>query len=137
MRLYVASDLHGRKATVKGRTFVGIGGSNPTPFGTPFELSEEEIWAALGRAMEPGAVLVSHPPPRGFVDRVHSGEHVGSHSVRRAIEEFRPPLVLCGHIHEARGIARLGRTTIVNPGPAQKGHSALVDINGEVHAQLL
>ena len=122
---------------VGGRTFVGLGGSNPTPFGTPFELSEAEIERTLRPVMEPDAILVSHPPPKGVVDVVHSGEHVGSTAVRRIVEEFRPPLVLCGHIHEARGIATLGPTTIVNPGPARMGHSALVDIDGGVRVELL
>ncbi len=130
-------NLHGRKAIVGGRTFVGIGGSNPTPFGTPFELPEEEILATLRRTMERDAILVSHPPPRGYVDVAHSGGHVGSTAVRAIVEEFEPPLVLCGHIHEARGTATHGRTTIVNAGAARDGHSALVEIDGEVRVQLL
>ena len=130
-------DLHGKKVTIAGRTFVGIGGSNPTPFGTPFELSEREIEATLGPIMETGAILVSHPPPRGVVDTVHSGAHVGSVAVRAIVEKFRPPLVLCGHIHEARGIGRLGPTTVVNPGAARDGHSALIELDGEVRVRLL
>ena len=129
--------IHGKKARVAGRTFVGIGGANPTPFGTPFELDEEEIARMLHNVMEPGVVLVSHAPPRGFVDTVPTGEHVGSTSVRAIVEEFAPPLVLCGHIHEARGVARHGPTTIVNPGPAAAGRRALVEINGETRVQLL
>ena len=130
-------DLHGRKANVAGRTFVGLGGSKPTPFGTPFELSEREIEETLQRVMEPRAVLVSHPPPHGLVDTIRSGAHVGSVAVRRIVEAFEPPLVLCGHIHEARGIARLGPTTIVNPGAARDGHAALVEIDRDVRVQLL
>lgn len=130
-------NLHGRKVTIGGRPFVGIGGSNPTPFGTPFELSEEDIFRTLRPLMEREAVLVSHAPPRGIVDAIRSGDHVGSTSVRRIVEEFQPPLVLCGHIHEARGIEKLGATTVVNPGPASEGHSALLEINGEVRAELL
>ena len=132
-----AVNLHGRKAVVAGRTFVGIGGANPTPFGTPFELSEGEIGDALRKVMEPGAILVSHPPPHGFVDVVRSGEHVGSTAIRAIVDEFEPPLVLCGHIHEARGVAQHGKTTIVNPGAAQEGHSAIVDVDGETRARLL
>ena len=130
-------NLHARKAVVAGRTFVGIGGSNPTPFGMPFELSEEEILDALRREMVPGAIVVSHPPPRGYVDVAHRGGHVGSTSLRQIIEEFEPPLVLCGHIHEARGVASHGPTTIVNAGAAKDGHSALVDVDGEIRVQLL
>ena len=130
-------DLHMRKTMIQGLTFVGLGGANPTPFGTPFELSEEEIGRTLDRTMERGAILVSHAPPNGFVDVVRSGEHVGSVAVRRIVEEFRPPLVLCGHIHEGRGVAELGPTTIVNPGPAIEGCSALVDLDGDARVRLL
>ncbi|MBI4416037.1 MAG: metallophosphoesterase family protein [Euryarchaeota archaeon] len=130
-------NLHGRKVTLAGHTFVGIGGSNPTPFHTPFELSEREIEQALRRVMEPSAILVSHPPPRGAVDVVHSGEHVGSVAVRTIVEEYKPPVVLCGHIHEARGVAKIGPTTVVNSGLAREGHAAIVDVDGDITVQLL
>ena len=129
--------LHARKVVVAGRTFVGIGGSNPTPFGMPFELSEDEILDALRRHMEPGAIVVSHPPPRGYVDVTRAGGHVGSAALRQIIEAYAPPLVLCGHIHEARGVARHGPTTIVNVGAANAGHRALVEVDGDVKVQLL
>lgn len=133
----LAVNLHGKKTVVGGRTFVGIGGANPTSFGTPFEIEEEVIGSLVRPHMERGAILVSHAPPRGFVDVVHSGAHVGSTAIRAIIEEFAPPVALCGHIHEARGIARHGSTMIVNPGPANAGHRAIVEIDGEVRVELL
>jgi len=132
----LAVNLHGRKVVVGGHPFVGIGGANPTPFGTPFEISEEEIGSTLRDLMEPRAFLVSHAPPRGYVDVVRSGDHVGSIAVREIINEFEPPLVVCGHIHEARGVAHHGPTTIVNPGPAREGHRALIDVDDKMRVQL-
>jgi uncharacterized protein len=41
---------------------------------------------------------------------------VGSHAVRAALETHQPLLSLHGHIHESRGVAKLGRTTALNPG---------------------
>jgi len=41
---------------------------------------------------------------------------VGSHAVRRAIDEYQPRLGLHGHIHESRGSQKLGRTLCLNPG---------------------
>ena len=41
---------------------------------------------------------------------------VGSTAVREAIEEHQPALSLHGHIHEARGNCRIGRTLCINPG---------------------
>jgi uncharacterized protein len=44
--------------------------------------------------------------------------------------------VLCGHIHESRGLDVIGRTQIVNPGPTAAGHYAVVDVNEEVTVHL-
>jgi Icc-related predicted phosphoesterase len=41
---------------------------------------------------------------------------VGSRAVRTLIEEVQPLAALHGHIHESRGVARIGRTTCINPG---------------------
>ena len=41
---------------------------------------------------------------------------VGSTTVRQVIEKYQPLLGLHGHIHEAKGVAKIGRTVCVNPG---------------------
>ena len=43
---------------------------------------------------------------------------VGSAAVRELIERYQPLLSLHGHIHESRAIAKIGKTTCVNPGSA-------------------
>jgi hypothetical protein len=40
----------------------------------------------------------------------------GSQSVRKAIEDYQPLLGLHGHIHESMSVAKIGRTTCINPG---------------------
>jgi Icc-related predicted phosphoesterase len=40
----------------------------------------------------------------------------GSSSVRAAIEKYKPMLGLHGHIHESQSVAKIGRTTCINPG---------------------
>ena len=40
----------------------------------------------------------------------------GSTAVREAIEKYQPLLGLHGHIHESRGMYKLGRTVYINPG---------------------
>jgi hypothetical protein len=42
--------------------------------------------------------------------------HVGSTAVREAIDKHQPLLSLHGHIHEAKGVSRLGKTLAINPG---------------------
>jgi Icc-related predicted phosphoesterase len=41
---------------------------------------------------------------------------LGSTAVREAIEKHQPALSLHGHIHESRGVARIGQTVSLNPG---------------------
>jgi len=131
------TSLHLRKVRIGERDFVGFGGSNPTIFNTPNEVPEEEIYRRLGQVMVPGAVLVVHCPPLGINDRTFSGHDGGSVAIKRVVEEFHPPLVLSGHIHEARGIIERDGTLYVNPGAAKDGNSALLDIDGSIEPRLL
>jgi uncharacterized protein len=41
---------------------------------------------------------------------------VGSKAVRDAVKHYRPLVSLHGHIHESKGVARIGKTLAVNPG---------------------
>lgn len=119
--------IHGSHTIIDGVGFVGVGGSLPAPGLTPFELSEDELKHLLDGAVEglPDStpmILVAHQPPIDTLsDRIYSGEHVGSNAVRSFIETHQPILCLTGHIHEAAGIASLGDTQIVNPGPFGRG----------------
>lgn len=133
--------LHGRNVSVNGVRFLGVGGALRGPFYTLFEVEEEEIEAVLDACLEPEAsenlILVSHNPPRDTkVDLTRLGLHVGSSSLRTFIEEYKPLCVLCGHIHEARGVDSLGSTVLVNPGPARDGNCAVVELNGKVKVEL-
>jgi uncharacterized protein len=120
-------NLHRRSVVVDGVAFVGVGGSLPCPGRTPNEYSEEEMAAILAEGFDrvhpsDPLVLVTHQPPRGTVaDRLPTGIHVGSASVRAFVERVQPVLCLTGHIHEGRGLDTIGRTPVVNPGPFWMG----------------
>ncbi|MDW5563276.1 MAG: metallophosphoesterase [Methanomassiliicoccus sp.] len=132
-----AISLHKRKVAVEGITFIGLGGSNPTIFETPFELEEEDIESALRPLMERNAVLAVHAPPKGINDLVGSGLHVGSETILRLVNEFHPRAVLSGHIHEARGIVERNGTLFLNPGAAKDGNAALLEVGEDIKATLL
>lgn len=120
-------NLHGHGHRFGDVGIFGVGGSTYTPFYSPTEFSEDEIAAALlaGFAMVQDArqtILVAHCPPYGTqIDRLYSGTHVGSHSVRRFIETYQPDVCISGHIHEAPGEDTIGRTVLVNPGMLAQG----------------
>lgn len=126
-----AHALHGRRLEVAGRWFAGFGGATPHILGGPFQVSEDQIEAGLAPA-QPGDVLIVHNPPYGILDQTRFfGIRAGSHAVLRAVTRVRPPLVLSGHVHEARGVERRDGTTFVNAGPGKALCSALIELRAE------
>ena len=139
----IGVSLHGRGRLIGSLGIMGLGGSNYTPFNTPYEFSEYELGAfmASGFAQIGDAknfILVSHTPPvKTKTDRLANGNHVGSKAVRTFIEEKQPLLCLTGHIHESRGQDYIGRTHILNPGMMKEGGYIEVTYeNGELSALL-
>jgi len=129
--------VHNRRVQVGGLGMVGLGGSNPTPFRTIWEFSEDEIRRVLVRNHRPGDLILSHTPPYGTkVDLTRGGLHVGSRALREFIEEHRVPVIITGHIHEARSVDTLGDALVVNPGPLFRGYYAWVSIKNEIEVEL-
>ncbi len=118
--------LHERRIDVDDCTFVGLGGSSPTPFHTPFEISEDEIRSALTPLMGPGVILLTHDAPRGYLDVVPGQGSVGSIAIKEIVEEFSPIFSIFGHLHENPGIHRDG-TVYINPGGGMFGRYAMID----------
>ena len=116
---YGLHDLHGRSIQVNGYALAALGYSNPTPFNTPGEYSEQELAERLEpfHSLDP-LVLICHCPPQGTkLDRAAEGQHFGSTSVRAFIEHKQPVYFCCGHIHEAEGAQdAIGRTQCWNVG---------------------
>ncbi len=104
---------------LNGTHVAGLGYSNPTPFDTPGEYTEEELAERLARfaGLAP-QVLVCHAPPSDTpLDEAAPGLHFGSSAVRGYIEDQQPEYCFCGHIHEGAGReARIGNTVAVNVG---------------------
>jgi uncharacterized protein len=125
--------LHGNQINLGKMTIVGVGGSNPTPFGTPFEMTDKQIDDLLHGAMAKMEktvhnILLTHAPPFETLDMIN-GEHVGSQSIRRHMKAF--DLVCCAHIHEQRGVMDVDGVKIVNPGPAMDGYCAMLHFGNE------
>lgn len=125
--------------------FVGFGGmaisdpvriSDPKRFYLPMESAYESLSSANGKISGSSRkVVLSHQPPRGACDVVYSGETVGCQSLRRYVDDFRPDLLICGHIHEDRGKAELGKTTVVNVGEMRQGFAALIELGAQIKVE--
>ena len=146
----------------EGFQMVSSGWSNPTPWHSPREMSEEELEKHLSDLMsridDPSrGILSSHVPPYGtqldqapvlddnLKPQMRGGtmcmDSVGSKAVRNVIERFHPALSLHGHVHESRGIVRIGKTICINPGSVYSDgilRGVLVELNskGKVFYQL-
>lgn len=114
-----ATVLHGQSTEIDGTRFFGLGAGIPvTPWDWSFDLDEQQASKRLA-ACPDGAVLIVHSPPKGHCDTSSSGDHLGSQAILEAIEAKRPPLAVCGHIHEAWGSEdEIGQTHVINLGPS-------------------
>jgi Icc-related predicted phosphoesterase len=107
-----------------------------------YDFTEEELALRLqaGYGQVQNArwhVVLTHVPPRNMkLDRTHFFQHVGSTALREFVEQTRPALVVCGHLHESRGVDMLGSTVVVNCGPAASGCYAIAEISDQVHVDL-
>jgi Icc-related predicted phosphoesterase len=107
--------------------------SNPTPWQTPREMSEEDLEKKLRELVvkvknQDTAIYNFHVPPYGYsldlcpkLDEnltmaADEKIHAGSIGAKKVIEEYQPLLGLHGHIHESRGAQKAGRTLLINPG---------------------
>ena len=55
------------------------------------------------------------------------GKYVGWEPYNNIIKKYKPLFVICGHMHEYRGAKKLGKSTIINPGPAFESKAAILD----------
>jgi len=128
--------LHGKGVVRDGIGIFGCGGSNITPFNTPTELSEDEIYDTLMRGyaevreIRPLLMVCHTPPFETKCDRIVGGRSVGSTAARRFIEEVKPDACLSGHIHESAAIDHIGATVIANAGPFKDGGYIVVESAG-------
>ena len=135
--------LHGEGRRLGDLGVFGCGGSNVTPMDTPTELEEPELADVLARAHAavadaPRRLMICHTPPDDpRLDRVVNGTPVGSPAVRAFIETHAPDVAVVGHIHEGRGVDRVGRTVVLNPGALRDGGYVVVEDDGrQLRAEL-
>ncbi len=129
-------NIHAKTKIFKEYVFCGLGYSLVTPFNTPLELTENEIEEIL-KKFEKCDILISHNPPFNTkLDLTKSNLHVGSKEIRKFIEEKKPKLVICGHIHEATGIDYINNTIITNVSALKNGNYAIIEIEKEIKVEL-
>jgi len=128
----------GRVVKIDGEhEMITLGYTNHTPWHSPREVDEEVLALKISGMADKvqnmkSAIFNIHVPPidtpidqaprigenlkivvkAGYVEMISAG----SSACRAAIMEYQPMIGLHGHIHESRGIVRLGRALCANPG---------------------
>lgn len=148
----------GRVIKLKGNVkLLSLGYSNMTPWKCPRDVPENELKRRIDKMIDKtdkNDVLIFNfhcPPINTSLDEVYAVDdnyqrsnykkHVGSSSIRDAIEKYKPILSLHGHIHEVHNIEELGSSMCVNPGSNYqngilRGAYFIID-DGEVKSKTL
>lgn len=120
--------LHLTEAVVNGVSFIGVSGAVPVPFRTRLRWFERPVLDRIVPLVQGHCVLVAHPPPWGTLDEVLGRFHAGCRGLHRIVLEQQPRMLICGHIHERSGTARLGETLVVNCNMGSGRAGAMIDL---------
>jgi len=120
--LYGVKNIHGYSVKYKDVGVFGAGGAN---IGL-FQLDEKEIYDLLKKGHDKikylkKKIMITHVHPTGTKMEKFTNIFPGSEGVRKAVERFKPALLLCSHVHEAEGIEeKIGNTKVINVGKRGK-----------------
>jgi Icc-related predicted phosphoesterase len=121
-QLYGATNLHGYSIKSGDVGLFGCGGAN---IGL-FQLDEKEIFDLLKKGHEyvkdmKKKIMVTHVHPTGTLMEKFTDFFPGSDGIKKAVDEFKPDILLCSHVHEAEGIEeKIGKTKVINVGKKGK-----------------
>lgn len=109
--------IHNKLYTINNYSFFGYGGGG-------FELEDEQLESLIPKLKESikkqTLTFVTHQPPYNTKLDLVDRRHVGSKSITKFIQELKPKLNICGHLHEnINKKDRIQKTFIVNPGPGK------------------
>jgi Icc-related predicted phosphoesterase len=120
-----------------GHEMITLGYTNHTPWNSPREVGEDVLVQKISamadkvRDMKNAIFNIHVPPIDTLIDQAPQIDETlkvvlkagtvqmisaGSSACRAAIKKYQPLLGLHGHIHESRGIVKIGRTLCANPG---------------------
>lgn len=121
-QLYGVKNLHGYGVKYGDVGIFGAGGAN---IGL-FQLDESELFDLLKKGHDQisylgKTIMVTHVHPTGTIMEKMTSIFPGSTGIRKAVETFKPDILLCSHVHEAEGIEeKIGKTRVINVGKQGK-----------------
>jgi len=114
---YGIRNVHGYSVKYNNVGFFGAGGAEAPG---PGESTDKEILQNLKKAHAnlkgiEKKIMITHMHPEG--SKSEFSGIPGSKAITKAIKEFKPDILLHGHIHEASGFEEyIGKTRVINAG---------------------
>ena len=120
--MYGIKNIHGYAVKYEDVGIFGCGGAN---IGLS-KLTEKDIFETLEKGFRnvkdtKKKIMVTHVHPSETTMEKFSHFVKGSSGLRKAVEKFKPDILLCSHVHEAEGIEeKIGETKVINVGKKGK-----------------
>jgi Icc-related predicted phosphoesterase len=120
--LYGVKNIHGYSVVYTDVGIFGCGGANVGPN----IVDEKEIYDTLKKGFDKikdlkKKIMVTHVHPTESKIERFTEFFPGSKGVKKAIDKFKPDILLCSHVHEAEGIEEtIGKTRVINVGRSGK-----------------
>jgi len=121
--MYDVKNVHGYAVRYKDVGLFGCGGSN---IGPQPPIPEDETFDLLKKGFEKvkylkKKIMITHTHPSKTKMEKMSQFVIGSKGVKKAVDELKPDILLCSHVHEAEGIEeKIGKTKVINVGKKGK-----------------
>ncbi len=122
--LYGIKNLHGYAIASNDVGIFGAGGA--TNVGPAPMISEQDMFQLLDKGHDKikglqKKIMVTHMHPEGSLMGEFSQFVPPSTAIKRAVDTFKPNILLCSHVHEAEGIEEMiGNTKVINVGKKGK-----------------
>ena len=119
--LYGATNLHGYSVQFGKQNELGLFGCGLANIGQ-FALQEQEIYDLLKKGYNyvkksKKKIMITHVHPSGTLMEKLSHFVPGSSGIKKAVQQLKPDILLCSHVHEAEGIEeKIGSTLVINVG---------------------
>jgi uncharacterized protein len=116
---YGVKNIHGYSVKYDDLGIFGCGGANIGPFN---KMSDKEIFDLLKQGHKnieylKKKIMVTHVHPSETKMEKLSDFVPGSSGVKKAIDKFKPDIMICSHVHEAEGLEeKIGKTRVLNVG---------------------
>lgn len=109
--------VENRSIVIDGIKIFGSPMTPPIPgrvmaFNVARGFAAQQQWSKIPSDVD---ILLTHGPPNGILDKVFTGARVGDETLlKEVMSRCRPQFHVFGHIHEAYGATRVGKTVFIN-----------------------